>query len=57
MDINTGAQQDVCYRAARFNEKGCLQVWDGDALNTYWTFIYKRNSANFAPQRKFTDDI
>jgi len=24
--------QDKCYPAARFNEKGCLQVWGGDAL-------------------------
>jgi hypothetical protein len=32
MDINTGAQQDSRYPAARFNEKGCLQVWVGDAL-------------------------
>jgi hypothetical protein len=33
--------------------QGRLQgVRGGDALNTYWTFIYKRNSANFAPQLK-----
>jgi hypothetical protein len=25
--------QELCYPAARFNEKGCLQVWGGDALN------------------------
>jgi hypothetical protein len=25
-NINTGAQQDLGYPAARFNEKGCL--WD-----------------------------
>jgi hypothetical protein len=31
MDVNTGAQQDLRYRAARFNEKGCLPAWDGDA--------------------------
>jgi hypothetical protein len=31
--INTIEQQDLHrYRAARFNEKGCLQVWSGDAL-------------------------
>jgi hypothetical protein len=32
--INTEAQQDLRYHAARFNEKGCLQVWgeDDDAL-------------------------
>jgi hypothetical protein len=31
MDINTGSQQDLRYPAAAgFNEKGCLQVWDGD---------------------------
>jgi hypothetical protein len=29
---NTGVQQDLCYPAARFNEKGYLQVWGGDAL-------------------------
>jgi hypothetical protein len=32
MDINTRAQQDLRYPAARRNEKGCLQVWGGDAL-------------------------
>ncbi len=32
MDINTGAQQDLQYPAARFNVKGCLQVWGGDVL-------------------------
>jgi hypothetical protein len=32
MDINTGAQQDLHYLAAGFNEKGHLQVWGGDAL-------------------------
>jgi hypothetical protein len=25
-------QQDLRYLVARFNEKGCLPVWDGDAL-------------------------
>ncbi len=34
MDINTGAQQDLRYSAARFNEKGCLEVWGGDALTS-----------------------
>jgi hypothetical protein len=34
MDINTGAQQDLRYPAARFNENGCLQVWGGEALRT-----------------------
>jgi len=34
MDINTGAQQDLRYPAARFNEKGCLQARGGDALIT-----------------------
>jgi hypothetical protein len=29
-------KHDLCYRAARFNEKGCLPVWGGDALS----FIY-----------------
>jgi hypothetical protein len=23
----------LCYTPARFNEKGCLQVWGGDALS------------------------
>jgi hypothetical protein len=33
MDVGTRAQQDLRYRGARFNEKGCLQVWGGgDAL-------------------------
>jgi hypothetical protein len=32
MDINTGLQQDSCYPDARFDEKGCVQVWGGDAL-------------------------
>jgi hypothetical protein len=32
MDINTGAQQDLHYPAARFNEKGWLLVRGGDAL-------------------------
>jgi hypothetical protein len=30
--IDTEEQQDLRYRAARFNEKGCLPVWGGDAL-------------------------
>ncbi len=34
MDINTGAQQEFLYLAARFNEKGCLQVWSGDILTS-----------------------
>ncbi len=32
MDINTGAQQDLHYLAGGINEKGCLEVWGGDAL-------------------------
>jgi hypothetical protein len=27
MNINTGAQQDLRFLAARFNQKGCWQVW------------------------------
>jgi hypothetical protein len=34
MDINTGAQQDLHHLTARFNQKGCLLVWGGDALRT-----------------------
>jgi hypothetical protein len=33
--INTGEQQHLRYPAARFNEKGCLPVWGGDARSTY----------------------
>jgi hypothetical protein len=32
--INTTEQQDFSYPAARFNEKGCLPVWGGDALSS-----------------------
>jgi hypothetical protein len=35
MDINRGgAQQNSRYLAARFHEKGCLQVLGGDALSS-----------------------
>jgi hypothetical protein len=30
--LDTGVQQNSRYPGARFNEKGCLQVWGGDAL-------------------------
>jgi len=30
---NTRKQHDLHYLVARFNEKGCLPVWDGDALS------------------------
>jgi hypothetical protein len=30
--VNTGVQQDSRYPDARFNEKGCLQLWGGDGL-------------------------
>ncbi len=35
MDINTEAQQCLLYPnpTSRFNEKGCLPVWGGDALS------------------------
>jgi hypothetical protein len=46
MDSNTGAQQDLSYPAARFNEKGCLQGWGGDTLTTAYDkwglFVGKR---------------
>jgi hypothetical protein len=32
---STEEQQDLPYSAARFNEKGCLRVWGGDALSTH----------------------
>ncbi len=32
MDIDTGAQQGSRYHYARFDEKGCLQVWGGDVI-------------------------
>jgi hypothetical protein len=31
--------KDLCYPAARFNEKGCLLVWDGDVL-TFLSCIF-----------------
>jgi hypothetical protein len=34
MDINTGVEQDSPSRAARFNEKGYLQVWGWRCPNT-----------------------
>jgi len=37
MDINTGAQ----HPAPRFNEKGSLQVWGGDALTLEISFPRK----------------
>jgi hypothetical protein len=46
MDSKTGAQQDLRYLAARFIEKGCLQVWAGDTLTTTYgkwgLFVGKR---------------
>jgi hypothetical protein len=46
MDSNTGAQQDLSYPAARFNEKGCLPVRGGDTLITAYgkwgLFVAKR---------------
>jgi hypothetical protein len=47
MDTDTRAQQDWRYPDAKFNEKGCLQVWDRDALmaaqttHVSWPFNYK----------------
>jgi hypothetical protein len=37
MDINTGAQHDLRYRATRFNEKRCLPACGGDALRPVQT--------------------
>jgi hypothetical protein len=34
MDIITGAHQHLHHLTARFNQKGCLQVWGGDAVKT-----------------------
>lgn len=34
MDINIRTQQDLHYLVTRFNEKGCLLMWGGDALTT-----------------------
>jgi hypothetical protein len=31
-DQHSGAAGFGCYSAKRFNEKGCLLVWGGDAL-------------------------
>jgi len=47
MDTNTRAQQDLRYPAARFNEKGCLQVLGRHALmaaqttHVSWLFNHK----------------
>jgi hypothetical protein len=30
--IKTEEEHELRYPAARFNEKGCLQVWGGNAL-------------------------
>jgi hypothetical protein len=40
MDINRGAQQKLRYPVARFNEKGCLQVWGGDAFMLYFCLFW-----------------
>jgi len=32
MDVNTGAEPESRYTAARFNEKGCFKDWGADAL-------------------------
>jgi hypothetical protein len=37
MDINTGAQHDLRYRATRFNEKRCSPACGGDALRPVQT--------------------
>jgi hypothetical protein len=39
MNISTGAQHDSRYPPARFNEKGCLLVWCGDALKAFQKVI------------------
>jgi hypothetical protein len=52
MDIHRGAQQDLHHLTARFNQKGCLQVLGGDALNTpYRKFskIWQTTAHNFPP--------
>jgi hypothetical protein len=38
--IDTGAQQDSRYRAARLNEKGCLQACGGDPLTIHIYFYF-----------------
>jgi hypothetical protein len=59
MDINTGAQLDLGYPvaslgypAARFNEKGCLQVWGGHVLMLY-LFILELNATTAATSHEF----
>jgi len=49
---NTGAQQDLGYPGARFNEKGCLQVWGGDVLMLY-LFILELNAPTTATSHEF----
>ncbi len=52
MDINIGAQQESRYPAARFNEKGCLQVLGGDALRL---LFFPPPHLPFAPSISFSE--
>ncbi len=47
MDINTGAEQESRYTAARFNEKGCFKDWGGDALRMLHNVLPPKTSKNF----------
>jgi hypothetical protein len=51
MDINTGAQQDRRYTAARFSEKGCLQACGGDALIWHNVMVHNKNSVRCQDSR------
>jgi hypothetical protein len=53
MDITTGAQQDSRYPAARFNEKGCLRVWGGDALTKMFDIVVCKETQSKADLYSF----
>jgi hypothetical protein len=39
MDIDRRTHQDLSYFVARFDEKGYLQVWGGDAFMLYFVYF------------------
>jgi hypothetical protein len=53
IDLNTGEEHklrypDARYPGARFNEKGCLQVWGGDALKAlHVSIMFEAAPKNF----------
>jgi hypothetical protein len=55
--------QELCYPGARFYEKGCLQVWGGDALNNVKSnallhnLLLKAQEPKCSSQRKHWEKI